>query len=152
MTEIRTLTPQDVYKLTSNLADILRDTGDDFDLLVGVGRGGSHVGALLAQMMSIENFQMTPQTTPTLTIESAVLELEGRCYLKKVVDAATSVLVVDDIVDTGETMQGIKKRFQHTPTFMTYASLICKMHKAPLAAWPDYYVSGIEEPTFVHFP
>jgi xanthine phosphoribosyltransferase len=114
------------------------------DLIVGIARGGM----LLAQVMAYGNDLRNVQTIHAEAYDDEHqrdhVDVFGSCDFSGV----ERVLVVDDIVDSGETLRVIMEHFRRTNPEVTFktASLF---YKPSACMQPDYTLKEAKE--WIHF-
>lgn len=92
------VTQEQVDKMIVQLADQIRASSQHFDRVVGIERGGLHVSEPLAKMLNLPHESLyiscyKGQVKRAKPIVHGTLPIGGRS------------LVIDDIVDTGETIE-----------------------------------------------
>lgn len=109
-------------------------------LIVGVARGGLIPATLLAHKLNlkVETIRASSYEGTRRTLQKPV-ELEGWSSTYEYPD----VLIVDDIVDTGDTLTAIRKRTLKTP----FVSLVTKR---PVT--PELYFARVDPDVWVVFP
>ncbi len=117
------------------------------ELLVVIARGGLVVGRILSDLLSVRdiaNVSVKFYKGVGLTSDKPVIS-EG---LNPGLVAGKAILVVDDIVDSGSTLQAVLEHLSSTgPRIVKSAALYVK----PWAKiYPDFYVRTVEE--WVVFP
>lgn len=144
------VTWEEIVDWSMHLSDIIHRDGFKPDLVVAVSRGGFVPGRLLCDFMGIDNL---------LSIQSQhwteAAKMEERAILKFPyhVDATNMrVLVVDDIVDTGDTLKlardYIEKEWK--PLVVKTAAL---QWISPVAKYkPDYYYIEVKEWIWFQYP
>jgi xanthine phosphoribosyltransferase len=114
------------------------------DLIIGIARGGM----LLAQVLGYGNDLRNVQTIHAESYDNAQrrdhVDVSGSCDFS----GAERVLVVDDIVDSGETLRVIMERFRSANPGVTFktASLF---YKPSACVQPDFAVKEAKE--WIHF-
>ncbi|PWN06522.1 phosphoribosyltransferase [Rhodohalobacter mucosus] len=100
----------ETYEMAYRIARQIQDTGEDYDVVVGISRGGLPPSRIMCDFLNIK----TLTTMQILHYESAAkareevrvsdpvkIDLEGR-----------NVLLVDDVNDSGDTLQAAVKHIQ----------------------------------------
>ncbi|MCC5451546.1 xanthine phosphoribosyltransferase [Rheinheimera sp. UJ51] len=126
------------HRATKELARQL--LAEDFDAIVAVSRGGLVPAAILARELNI-------RTVDSICVASYDHDKQGSLTILKDAQLADSakLLVVDDLVDTGETAKALRERFPLARFVTVYA----KPQGKPLV---DNYVTDIEQDTWIQLP
>jgi Predicted phosphoribosyltransferases len=144
--KLRVLGWRELYEKALTLAMVIRDKGYKPDIIVAVARGGWVLGRILSDALGVrETASMTIQyyrgiydrgETPYI-LQTAADTVSGK-----------SVLLVDDVADTGETlnlaMQELKKA---SASCVKTATIFVKEWTR---SFPDYYLEVVRE--WVVFP
>jgi hypothetical protein len=134
--EYLTLTWDDIYQLSLKLYEKVKKSGFEPDVIVGIARGGWMPARILSDLMDNPNlanvkaeFYLDVYKTmkkPMIT-QSVSTSVEGK-----------TVLVVDDVADTGESLKLVK---EHLITKGASNVKIGCLHYKPWSILkPDYYV------------
>lgn len=125
---------------------------DDFrpDYIVGVWRGGTPVGIAVQEIIDffgIESDHISIRTSSYRGIEQqrSRVRVHGLSYLTKQINADDSLLIVDDVFDTGLSVQAIVEKIhgrarKNTPEKIRIATAYFKPAKNKTNMRPDYYV------------
>ncbi len=144
MANFRYISWSEYGNLAEALAEKVRATGKSFDLVIGIARGGIPVAMVVSDHLNVKvdiinvksyndiGKRTTPRILSTLT--------EGV--------GGKHILVVDDLVDQGDTMAFVKHYLsEQEPRDMETAVLF----KKPWSKTePDYYLESVDE--WVVFP
>lgn len=131
---------EDLLRLTRRLADQVRE--EEFDLLLGIARGGLIPTALLAQALSLREI-----------LTAAVMFYEGEETLPEPVFLqfppdpllfGRRVLVVDDVWDSGRTALAVKARVRQAGGLPVVATLHFKPSRNQVPDRPDFYGEAAE--------
>lgn len=131
---------EDLLRLVRRLAEAL--SGEPFDLVLGVARGGLIPTALLAQALGARNI-----------LTAAVMFYEGEETLSEPVFLqfppdpllfGKRVLVVDDVWDSGRTAFAVKARVRQAGGFPLVATLHFKPSRNQVPDEPDVYAEATE--------
>jgi xanthine phosphoribosyltransferase len=111
-----------------------------FDRIVAVSRGGLVPATIVARELNI-------RLLDTICIASYQHDQQGDLEVLKGCDWADGekLLIVDDLVDTGETARVLKQRFPKA----TLATVYAKPQGKPLV---NVYVTDIEQDTWIQLP
>jgi hypoxanthine phosphoribosyltransferase len=126
--------------LARRLAEALRE--EEFDLILGIARGGLIPTALLAQALSVRDI-----------LTAAVMFYEGEETLPEPVFLpfppdpllfGKRVLVVDDVWDSGRTAFAVKERVRQAGGVPLVATLHFKPGRNQVQDRPDFYAEETE--------
>lgn len=134
------------------VAQKIADAEIECDMIVGISRGGLIPATMIAHILGVKRVGSFQVGSYEAGVRGAIQDLEDRNHLIQSVERAENVLVIEDIVDTGNSMAYLKKRFAIYGPKIAYASLVVKGHKAPEETWPDFYDTLMAEDAWVHFP
>lgn len=130
---------EDMHRTTRHLAQMLLNEDRKYRAIIAVSRGGLVPAAILARELNI-------RLIDTICISSYNHDKQGElAIIKDVLDDAEDILIVDDLVDTGNTAKVIKNKFPNAKFVTVYA----KPKGKPLV---DMYVTDIEQETWIHLP
>lgn len=144
MTEYRYVSWPEYGNLAEALAEKVRAGGRRFDLVIGIARGGLPVALVVSDHLDVRvdfinvksyvgiGERETPQILSTLTQSIA-----GR-----------DVLVVDDLVDQGETMEIVKQYLSAQGPALIEVAVLFKKPWSKIE--PDYYLQVVDR--WVVFP
>lgn len=130
--------------LAEALAEKIRATGKQYDLVVGIARGGIPVAMVVSDhldvkvdFVNVKSYNDIGKRTPPRILSTLT---EGT--------AGKDVLLVDDLVDQGDTMEFMKKYLmEQRPKSLDTAV----MFKKPWSrVEPDYYLETVSE--WIVFP
>ena len=144
LTEYKYVSWPEYGNLAEALAEKVRSSGTAFDLVIGIARGGIPVAMVVSDRVDVRidfinvksyvgiGERGTPKILSTLT-----QEIKGK-----------RVLIVDDLVDQGDTIQVVKEYLlKQGPELLKVAVLF---KKPWTKVEPDYYLEVIEK--WVVFP
>ncbi|MEM1618292.1 MAG: phosphoribosyltransferase [Desulfurococcaceae archaeon] len=144
------VTWEEIVDWSMHLAEIIRNDGYIPDIVVAVARGGFVPARLICDFLGVENLlsiQSQHWTEAAKMEEKAILR-----FPYKVNADELKVLVVDDIVDTGETLKLARDyiRDNWNPRDVRTAAL---QWISPVAKFkPDYYYIEVKEWTWFQYP
>lgn len=126
------------HRATKELARQL--LGQNFTAIVAVSRGGLVPAAIIARELNI-------RVLDSICVASYQYDKQGSLSVLKDASLADSeqLLIVDDLVDTGETAKALRERFPKARFVTVYA----KPQGKPLV---DNYVTDIEQDTWIQLP
>ncbi len=135
-----------VYEILLNIADRIRESNFEPDVIVGVSRGGWIPARVISDL--VENTQLGYVTARFYV---GVAETKGKPEITQPVSVSVrkkKVLVVDDVADTGESLCLVRKHLEErNATEVKIATLYYKTWSVLI---PDYY--GKETSSWVVFP
>lgn len=141
---------EEIVEWSRGLAEKIRESGFQPDVIVAVARGGYVPARLLADFLDVSNMlsiQSQHWVEAAKAAEKAILK-----YPYKVDLSGSKVLLVDDIVDTGETLL-LARDFilrEWSPAEVKIATL---QWISPVAKFkPDYYHLEVKEWTWFQYP
>lgn len=136
------LTWDTVYKDTSILASMLGDK--KFTSIIAVTRGGLIPAAIIAQKLKLK-------VIDTVCLESYTGKERGSISLIKssktfsVDNKGEGILIIDDLVDSGNTVEFLRTMYPKA----CYAVVYAKPKKKELI---DFYAVDVEQDTWIVFP
>jgi len=140
----------EIVSWSRKLARKIKESGYKPDIVIAVARGGYVPARLLCDFLGIENLvsiQSQHWTEAAKMAEKAIIKFEYKLNLK-----GMKALLVDDIVDTGESLLLAKKFIEKEwkPDELKIAAL---QWISPVAKFkPDYYVVEVKEWTWFQYP
>ncbi|MEM4224562.1 MAG: phosphoribosyltransferase [Desulfurococcaceae archaeon] len=144
------VTWEEIVDWSMHLAEIIRNDGYIPDIVVAVARGGFVPARLICDFLGVENLlslQSQHWTEAAKMEEKAILRFPYKVNAEEL-----KVLVVDDIVDTGETLKLARDyiRDNWNPRDVRTAAL---QWISPVAKFkPDYYYIEVKEWTWFQYP
>lgn len=135
------------YEYISFLVDLLEQrVGNDYDFIIGVGRGGLIPATMLAYKLKKKVIAFGINTYENM-IQTDTYDI----YQHITIPAKKSkVLVVDDICDTGNTFNIIRDVYSKEDHLQfEFASLFVRDKKSHLV---DYYGLSVSEGIWLDFP
>ena len=128
---------------------IMRD-GFHPDYIVGIWRGGCPIAIAIHEMLSFHGFpsdHIAVRTSSYYGIEKQrdQVEVYGLQYIIEHVGADNSLLIVDDVFESGRSTQGLIGKISHflrekTPKTIRIATVYHKPTKGKVSREPDYFV------------
>ena len=147
---------EDSWRLAAN---ILKD-GFHPNFIVGVWRGGTPVGIAVQEMLDFygvhtDHISIRTSSYSGKTRLEAPVRVHGLDYLINNINADDSLLIVDDVYDTGLSVQGVintltAKARRNTPTEIRIATPYFKPAKNRTSLTPHYYIH--ETDSWLVFP
>lgn len=137
------------------LANLVLDSGFRPTHIVGIWRGGAPVGIAVQELLAyhgLETDHIAIRTASYTGIDQQAKEVRvyGLGYLIDVLDPEHRLLVIDDVFDTGRSVQAflteLRARCRHnTPETIRIATAYYKPSRNMTALKPDYFVHETEE-------
>ncbi len=126
------------HRATKELAHRL--LGGNYNSIVAVTRGGLVPAAILARELNI-------RVVDSISIASYQHDQQGELNILKHANLQDSerLLIVDDLVDTGETAKVLRQLFPKA----CFVTIYAKPQGKPLV---DHYVTDIEQDTWIQLP
>jgi hypoxanthine phosphoribosyltransferase len=144
MTNFRYIGWSEYGNLTEALAEKVRAAGKEFDLVVGIARGGIPVAMVVSDhldvridFINVKSYSDIGKRTPPRILSTLTASVEGK-----------DILLVDDLVDQGDTMDYLKRYLiEQKPKSLETAVLF----KKPWSKTePDYFLETVSE--WIVFP
>jgi len=140
----------DIVKWSRELAKKVKESGYKPDVIVAVARGGFVPARLLCDFLGVENLlslQSQHWTEAAKAAERAIIKFPYKVDL-----IGKKVLLVDDIVDTGESLALAKKYILENwrPKELRIATL--QWIKPVAKIKPDYYLIEVTEWVWFQYP
>ena len=142
------------------LANQVLDSGFRPDFLVAFWRGGTPVGITMHEYfkyhdLKTDHIPIRTSKYDGVDKQKKNLEIYGLGYLIERVNADDSVLFVDDVWDTGSTMQGTLQELRNrarlnTPRNIKVATPYFKPLRNETSLEPDFYLHTINK--WIYFP
>lgn len=131
----------DFHRDTRALAETLRSQGP-WDGIIAVARGGLVPAAIVANILGIRSIDTMCIASYSDSTKAKDMDLE---VLRSVGEKQGRWLVIDDLVDTGETAKMVRRL---VPT----AVIACVYAKPAGQQYTDFFVTGFPQHTWVVFP
>jgi len=155
MVEKAFIKAQDLLDDSFRLARKVFEHGFRPNYIVGIWRGGTPVG--IAVQEALDHFEIP---TDHISIRTSSYDgigeqrdevrVHGLNYIVDNVNAEDSLLIVDDVFDTGRSIQAVidklhKDSRRNTPETIRIATVYYKPSKRKVICVPDYYIHETEE-------
>ena len=139
MTDFRYIGWAEFGNLTEALAEKVRSSGKTFDLVIGIARGGVPVAMVLSDRLGVKTDMITVKSYNGINERGSVRILSTLSEDIR----GKRVLLVDDLVDQGDTMSGVKgflneKGAEAVETAVLFKKPWSKTH-------PDYFLETAGE-------
>jgi len=140
------------YRLIEQLALLVHRSGYAFDSLLCLARGGLRAGDVLSRIfekplgvLTVSSYRDAGGTQRgELRIAGAISALEAA--------PAGRVLLVDDLADSGITLDGVVRYLRERYTQITELRTAVLWMKGCSRYRPDYYVSFLPDSPWIHQP
>ena len=144
MTEFRYVSWPEYGNLAEALAEKVRSKGKQFDLVIGIARGGLPVAMVVSDHLGVKIDFINVKSY------SGIGQRGTPRILSTVTDAikGKSVLLVDDLVDHGDTLETVKKYLDQQDPRLLEAAVLFK--KPWSKAEPEYFLEVTDK--WVVFP
>ncbi|MDX1592336.1 MAG: phosphoribosyltransferase [Balneolaceae bacterium] len=131
----------ETYEMAYNIACKIRDAGENYDVVVGISRGGLPPSRMICDFLNIK----TLTTMQILHYESAAKQREEVRVTDPVkIDLKDkNVLVVDDVNDTGDTLRAADEYIQPMNPSMFKTAVLHE--KSGTSFHADYYGDYLPE-------
>ena len=142
--------------LVSSLIDQINESGFSPDIVVGVSRGGVLPAVVLSHAFKVP-FQTLHWSKEPATVGDMELGNESNMWLPHLSTTGVNILIVDDLCDTGRTMQEIMDDWDTASgdTELDWGGAIrtaCLQKRYTSDVTPDYSVQTINNGDPVVYP
>jgi len=144
MTGFRYIGWAEYGSLTEALAEKVQSSGKVFDLVVGIARGGIPVAMVVSDRLGVKIDTITVKSYSGIAERGSVRILTTLTERVK----GKSVLIVDDLVDQGDTMSSVKGFLRKSGAKEVETAVVFK--KPWSKTDPDYYLESTED--WIVFP
>lgn len=144
------ITADELLKDSFSLAIDIMETGYRPSYIVGVWRGGTPVGIAVQEVFEFYGFETNHFAIRTSsygggTTPDKNVKVMGLQYLIETINAEDQLLIVDDVFDSGRSVDAIinelkKKCRRNTPGDIRIATVYYKPEKNKTDRVPDYYI------------
>lgn len=149
------ISPDSLLEDSFKLAAQIFESGFRPNYIVGVWRGGTPVGIAVQEFLEycgVESDHISIRTSSYSGIakRESKVRVHGLSYIVKNINAEDSLLIIDDIYDTGLSVQAILEELKYscrknTPHDVRVATLYFKPKNNRTKSKPDYYIHESEE-------
>jgi len=139
------------HLLVEKLALKVHASGWEFDQILCLARGGLRPGDVLSRVF---DKPLGIMSTSSYRAEGGTIQ--GRLDIAKYItmpkgELAGRVLLVDDLADSGVTLNAVVERLRATPAISELRSAVIWV-KGVSTCKPDYYVEMLETSPWIHQP
>lgn len=144
MVEFRYVSWPEYGNLAEALAEKVRSSGKSFDLVIGIARGGIPVAMVVSDhlgikidFINVKSYRRIAERSSPRILSTLTESIEGK-----------NVLLVDDLVDHGVTMDMVKQYLGELRPKLLESAVLFK--KPWSKTEPDYYLEVVEK--WIVFP
>ncbi len=139
------------HLLTERLALKVHASGWEFDQILCLARGGMRPGDVLSRV-----FDKPLAIMSTSSYRAEAGTIQGRLDMAKYItmpkgDLSGRVLLVDDLADTGVTLQAVVERLRGMPAIRELRAAVLWV-KGVSTYTPDYYCEKLPTSPWIHQP
>jgi hypothetical protein len=149
------ITAQQLLEDSFALGHKIIDSGFRPNYIVGVWRGGTPVGIAVQELLHYHGYpsdHISIRTSSYDGIENQREEIRvhGLHYIIENVNAEDSLLIVDDVFDSGRSVQAVIDRIEtvsrrNTPKTIRVATVYYKPAKRQVECKPDFYIHEVDD-------
>ena len=144
------ITAHELLESSFRLAHSIYEDGFRPQFIVGIWRGGSPIGIAVQEYFEYRGFSTDHISVRTssyygINQQSKQIRVHGLQYLIENANAADNLLIVDDVFDSGRSVDALIKQIKklsrlNTPKDIRVACTWYKPSKRVVELEPDYYV------------
>ena len=138
------ITPETMLRDSFSLAKQIHDSGFNPEVLLVLWRGGTPVGIVIHEFLVYQGTQLhhavIKAESYTGIDQRTEPRIENMASVLAMIRPGARVLVVDDIFDTGRTMEKVKKELIAKTQDIRLAALYWKPGSAQVPLKPDYFI------------
>ncbi len=135
-------------RMCYKLAEMIMDSGEVFDVIVTISRGGLVPARIVSDVLGIDDLY---------AVSSRFWGIGGRVAPEPVIKACEDLdvqgrkaLVVDEVVDTGSTMTKVVRLLESLGAIGIRTATL--HYKTTSSLVPDYYVEKVEKWIWIFYP
>ncbi|MHC8509678.1 MAG: phosphoribosyltransferase [Rhodospirillales bacterium] len=150
MSEKIHVTAQALLEDSFRLGHQVMESGFHPDFIIGVWRGGAPVGAAVQELLSYHGFPSDHIAVRTSSYtgvgrQDKNIRVYGLHYIIETANAGDSILIVDDVFDSGRSIEAVIARIRelsrrNTPEVIRTAAVYYKPGRRQVALKPDYFI------------
>lgn len=139
------------FELVQRLMEIISTQAQEkFDLVVGISRGGLIPAVLMSQSWNIP-LDIIVTSSYNKENQQTQLKIGKPSYLCfPDINKDSEILIVDDLVDSGKTMQAVVDLYKEKGFKNIETSVL--IYKRNSKFDPDHFAAGVDENTWIKFP
>ncbi len=155
MVEKRFITAQKLLEDSFSLGHQIIDSGFHPNYIVGIWRGGTPVGIAVQELLHYHGYPSDHISIRTSSYEGIEkqrkeVRVHGLHYIIENVNAEDSLLIVDDVFDSGRSIQAVIDRIakvsrRNMLQTIRIATVYYKPAKRVVECTPDYYIHEVDE-------
>jgi len=125
------------------------------DYIIGIWRGGTPVGIAVQELLKYhghpsDHIAIRTSSYTGIEEQSDEVRVHGLHYIVENVNADDTLLIVDDVFDSGRSIDAVIKRIhelsrRNAPEVIKVATVYYKPSKRKVPIIPDYYIHETEE-------
>jgi len=152
MTDKIIISHEEYYSLSLQLAKKIIDSGVKVDYIVPLWRGGSYVAMIIHEAMKRAGIH--PEHMPIKVSKYSDdgtthdIKIDGLNYFIQNVRTDQHILLVDDIVDSGESIKAVCNELMQISNVRIHVASLHKTAHAKIS--PDFFVSEVNQ--WVNYP
>lgn len=149
------LDANELLELSFGLANQIIESGFVPSHIVGVWRGGAPIGIAVQELLEhrgIDCDHIAIRTSSYIGIgqQSRTVKVYALGYLIDTLEAEDALLIVDDVFDTGKSVEALINELQkrcrrNTPRTIKIATVFYKPSKNQTTLTPDYFMRSTED-------
>jgi hypoxanthine phosphoribosyltransferase len=149
------ITSQELLEDSFRLAHQVFEDGFRPDFIIGIWRGGAPIGIAVQEFFDFKKVETDHIAVRTssyygIGLQSKEIKVHGLHYLIENANASDSLLIVDDVFDSGRSIDALIKQIKslsrlNTPKDIRIACPWFKPKNNQVDLVPDYYVHESEE-------
>ena len=149
------VTPQNLLDDSFRLGLKIIENGFHPDYIIGIWRGGTPVGIAVQEILKYHGYpsdHIAIRTSSYTDIEqqSDEIRIHGLHYIIENVNAKDSALIVDDVFDSGRSIQAVLERInelsrRNAPEDTRVATVYYKPGKRKVDLVPDYFIHETDD-------
>ncbi len=148
------ISAQSLLDMSFELGINILKTGFKPKFIVGVWRGGTPTGIAVQEIMDyygVHTDHIAIRTSSYIGMEQQKeVRVHGMEYIVKNIDADDSLLIVDDVFDSGRSIEAIIQKIQHecrrnTPQIIKVATVYYKPERNITDIVPEFYLEETDD-------
>lgn len=153
--EKRFITAQELLEDSFRLAHQVYQDGFRPDFIIGIWRGGAPIGIAVQEFFDFKGIETDHIAVRTssyygIGLQSKEIKVHGLHYLIENANAGDSLLIVDDVFDSGRSIEALIAQIKtlsrlNTPNDIRVACPWYKPENSQVDFVPDYYVQQSDE-------
>jgi len=149
------ITAEELLRDSFKLAKLVHESDFEPDFIIGVWRGGAPVGIALQEYLDFvgvntDHIAIRTSSYTGIDQQEKTVRVHGLDYIIENINADDNVLLVDDVFDSGKSIDAIferlkKKTRRNMPSNIKIACPWYKPTRNVTTRKPDYYVNKTDE-------